>query len=504
VIENFFHINFKAKRTALAVYIGAKFLEIVLAKRSAKGKISIIKAIYKNIPEEGLSGQMIKDALLSEGIKETNIVTTIPEKSVMLRRFSMPIIPARERDNAVKFEAKRHIPFSINEVISNFCILKEDHMNNKMDILFAAVKKTEINSVMNVFNEAGLKVEEIEPISLALIKSLGLSGFASLKKQEDKSFPVIILHFAANDKAHIIVAENGTPYIKRDMFTIAEREGGIQEQILKQLRLSASYYKREFPEKNINKVIIYGLKKRPEWLEELGRSLNLPVEQAISPNALTGRDITVPQLEVPIGLAVCVLERHSVKLNLLPKGLIPVKYNLGKIVLIEIAAGILILGLIYLSGLPSSARLNNRLLSAQKAKTECPELNLSVESMEQLKKTEELWQGKKNILFVFTKQKVSWREKLIRLSDLIPYSVWVRRITFGDGIGIIGARVLILKCTAYTKNSLNEVQIANDFFHTLKKDKIFMKGFRILSLGTISRAKIDKYPVVNFDISGTQ
>ena len=491
-----FYSGPKPKKSAISIYIGHESVEIIQIKRGLRGP-SVVKSICKDIPKEEISGEKIKDIFQSEGIKETSVTSTIAEEAVMLRRFTMPIIPNEERATAVKFEAKRHIPFNIDEVISSFHIIKENRIKNQMEVLFAAVKKDEINSLIEILDQAELKIEKIEPISLALIKSLTLSGNLKII-----SPPTAILHFVTKNRAHIIIVENGIPYIKREV-SLVGKETNVVDHVLTEIRLSSSYYKREFPDKNITKLIVCGLKEHAPWLAAIKSTLNIPVEQAAPLKSLTGKDFPAPQLEIAIGLASRRLQRPLVELDLLPKELVPVKYNIQKIAAIEICIGIAILGLVYITGIPALFKLNKQIASTQKIRTESPGLSLADKSNAELKKIQETWQQRRNILATFTKQRISWHQKLTKLAQIIPKETWITQLTLGDSIGIIGSRVLILKCTTYTKDPAKEIELSNSFFQKLKENPVFMDGLKGINLGTITKVKIDGYEVVNFDISAT-
>lgn len=497
ILNKFLHTGPRPKKSAVSVYIGPGSVEIVQIRRDIKGP-SIVKSIHKDIPKEEVTGETIKGIFQSEGITETSVTTTIPEEAIMLRRFSMPIIPPQERADAVRFEAKRHIPFNIEEVFSSFHILREDRPNNQMEVLFVGVKKDEINYILDILGKADLTVEKIEPISLALIKSLILSG-----NLETTSPPTAILHFVGKKRAQIIIVENSIPYIKREV-SLIEKEGIEENQLLNELRLSASYYKREFSDKEITKLIICGLKEQPAWLTTIKSTLNIPVDQAAPLKYLTGEDLPVPQQEVAIGLAGRRLERPAIDLNLLPKGLVPVKYNIQKIITVEICIGIAILVLVSFMGIPSSFKLNRKIASLQKAKTECPDLNLTAESTEALKMTKEALRQRRNILATFRKQRINWYDKLTKLSELIPKEAWITQLTLGDAIGIIGKRLFILKGSIYTKDSSKNIELTNNFFQKLKEDHVFMDGFKRINLGTIVKTEIEEHEIVDFDISATE
>lgn len=480
----------RPKKSTVAVYIGPEAVEIVYMKKGA-----IIKSASKEILKKDVTSNTIKELFQSEGIKETSVTTTIPEESVMLRRFTMPVIPLRDRPTAVRFEAKRHIPFNIDEVISNFYITREDPARNQMEILFAAVKKEEINSTILLLKGAGLTIESIEPVSLALIKALITTG-----NLEEASPPIAVLHFSSKTDAQIVIVENGIPYLQREI-SLLGKDTKTEEQIINEIRLSSSYYKREFPEKNISRIIICGLKDKPGWVTAVKNEINIPIEYELPFKNITGIELTNLQLEIPIGLASLRLERPKIELNLLPEELAPVRYDIKKWITIEIPIAICILGLIYISQLPSLARLKNDVAMAQKTKAALPELDLSGKSQDELNILKAALQDKRNLLLTYTKNRIKWQGKLKRLIQLMPGETWITELTIEDSIEKPGSKLLTLRGSTYTVEPSKEIEITNNFSRQLKDDPDFMEGFKKLTLGTINKAAIEKYEVVNFDIT---
>lgn len=490
-------LHSRPKKSAVAIYIGPESVEIVHMKRTPTG-ISIAKHVSKEILKKDLTSNVIKEIFLTEGIKETSVTTTIPEESIMLRRFTMPIIPPQDRPTAIRFEAKRHIPFNIDEVISNFHVIKEDRTKNQMEILFAAVKKEEIKSLLSLLDGAGLAVERVEPVSLALIKTLLLTG-----NLEETSPPTAILHFSTKTEAQIIIAENGIPYLKREI-SLVSKDTKIEEQLLNEIRLSLSYYKREFPEKNLAKIIICGLKDKPAWLSLIKEELNITTEYDLPFKNISDIDLPSLQFEIPIGLASMRLERPRIELNLLPEEAIPVRLDTKKWIAIEITAIVCILGLIYLLQLPAILGLKRDAASSEKKKTTYPGLtDLSGKTIDELNQIKTALLDKKNILNTCTTNRIIWHEKLQRLVQIMPKETWITELSTGDSIGTLGQRQLILKGSTYTTEPAKEIEITNNFSKNLKDDSGFMNGFSRLTLGTINKATVEGHQIVNFDISVT-
>lgn len=490
------HPFYHPKKTAVGIYVGPESIEIVQLKKTDKG-ISVVKSVSKTALKTTITSNLIKELFQSEGIKETAVITTIPEESVMLRRFIMPLIPHKERQTTVRFEAKRHIPFNIDEVISNFYVIKEDRVANKMEILFVAVKKDDISTIILLLQTAGLTIERIEPSSLALIKALTVSG-----NLLESSPPTAIIHLLTSTDAQLVIAENGIPYIKREI-SFMSKDTKAEEVLLNEICLSINYYKREFPEKNIAKIIFCGLKEKPAWIDTIKSSLDIPTEQALPLKAIAGIDLPNPQLEIAIGLACLRLEKPKIQLNLLPKEFIPITHNIQKITAIGIFTAILILGTIYILQIPSVNKLKKEITLSEANKAVSPGLDLLAKSIDELNTQKTSSQQKRDILTICTKDRINWNEKLKRLAEIMPKETWITELTLGESTGIPGSRLLILKGSTYTEDPSMEIEITNNFSKLLKEDPVFMRGFKRLTLGTVKKETLKNLEIVNFDISAT-
>lgn len=484
------------KKSAVSVYVGPESIEITQLKRTMKG-VSVVKAVSKNIAKKDVTSSIIKEIFEKEGIKDTAVTTTLPEESVMLRRFTMPLIPMQDRPTAVRFEAKRHIPFNIEEVTSAYHVIREDRIKSQMEILFVAAKREDVNSLITLLHNAGLTVEKIEPMNLALISTLIQSGVL-----KEATSPSAILHFSDKTDAQIIIAENNVPFLKREI-SFAGKDIKEEEQLLNEIRLSLSYYKREFPEKNITRLVICGLKEKPVWLDSIKSNLGLTPEYVLPLKKITGMEAQGPDMEIAFGLANQRLAAAKMDLNLVPEEMIPSRYHIQKIAAIEVMAAVCILGLIYLAQTPSLAKIKKEIALTESKKTPCAELALTLKSIDELNTLKTTWRERRDILSACVKNKINWYEKLKILTQIMPKEIWITQLTVGDSIGIPGVRFLILRGSVYSENSAAEIEITNNFSTALKNDSTFMNGFKRLTLGTINKTKIESYEVANFDISLT-
>jgi len=110
--------------------------------------------------------EILKKIRQSQGVDTVNIGFSGP--ATVIRQINFPRMNSDELKQALKFEAQKNIPFAINEVSLDGCILKPDMPENKMLVLIAAVKKDLLNQRLKLCEDAGFKVNVVDLDSLAL------------------------------------------------------------------------------------------------------------------------------------------------------------------------------------------------------------------------------------------------------------------------------------------------------------------------------------------------
>jgi type IV pilus assembly protein PilM len=118
-----------------------------------------------------------------------------------------------ELKRALKFEAQKHIPFSIDEVNLDSYILKEDLSDNKMFVLLAAVKKELIEQRLKLIEQAGLKTNIIDMDSIALINAFNFN----YPKEDKAGHNVMALLNIGAAMSNLNILEDGIPRLSRDI-----------------------------------------------------------------------------------------------------------------------------------------------------------------------------------------------------------------------------------------------------------------------------------------------
>lgn len=133
--------------------------------------------------------------------------------STVIRYVDFPLMNPAELKQALRFEAQKHIPFSLNEVIIDGYILRENVKDNKTLVLIAAVKKELIQQRLKLLEEAGLKVNIIDIDSVALINAFNHS-YAQDESVKDKTIGLLNI---GSTLSSLNILENSVPHLSRDI-----------------------------------------------------------------------------------------------------------------------------------------------------------------------------------------------------------------------------------------------------------------------------------------------
>ncbi|MBU1045675.1 pilus assembly protein PilM [Patescibacteria group bacterium] len=163
--------------------ISDRSLKAVLLKKHRKRlRIESFRGIL--LPEGVIQGGEVQDIeKLAEFIKKTvtklrgldtrQVIVSLPEEKSFIRLLRMPVMPAQEIKEAVRFEAENYIPFSIDKVyIDSQIILSPDKDKDYAEVLLAALPRKTVDPYVNALYGAGLIPVAMETESQATARAL--------------------------------------------------------------------------------------------------------------------------------------------------------------------------------------------------------------------------------------------------------------------------------------------------------------------------------------------
>lgn len=150
-------MKLRKKSLGIGLDIGSSTVKVVKL-RFLRDKVELfdfhLEPVQSNLTE---TLKKIKEA---KGIQAANIGLCGP--STVIRYVNFPKMNMLELRQALKFEAQKHIPFSMEEINLDGYILQDNLPDNKMLVLIAAVKKDLINQRLKLMEEAGLAADIID------------------------------------------------------------------------------------------------------------------------------------------------------------------------------------------------------------------------------------------------------------------------------------------------------------------------------------------------------
>jgi type IV pilus assembly protein PilM len=176
---------FSKNKDIVGIDIGSSSVKLVQLKEQ-KGTYCLQNVGILPLPPEAIVDntlmdsssivEVIKNLLKSLNITVKDAACSVSGNSVIIRKISLPVMPAEELEDQIHWEAEQYIPFDINDVNIDFQILMSDEQDlTKMDVLLVASKKDIINDYLAVFNETGIKLSVVDVDSFAIQNAFELN-----------------------------------------------------------------------------------------------------------------------------------------------------------------------------------------------------------------------------------------------------------------------------------------------------------------------------------------
>lgn len=507
--------------SVLGIYFGPKNIYLVETEgKNFKNSIQIPlqkisgAGIEEKVPEEIKIATILKAELEKNNIdvKEANIV--LLGKELIIRTFYMPAIPHSELNSAVKFEAKKYIPFKLEELVYDFQV-RFDKVSRKNFILFVGIKKEVFDKYLNVLNQLKIKPNSIEYSGFSILRLIKLA-----KAKEKGISAVVNIDLAEEDEVNFIILEKGLPLFSRDIILSTDLPitpsdttkidfAAILEKLKVELRISLDFYLRKFPTKNIKNVIFIA----PE-------DLHLDLEAFIKERGLTAQFINVKKLiDRPVLFSSGLFKAYGCSLGRVVKSDLKIDLLLSKdkikalkiiglkgriltlLTGLKINPKIIFLGLLivlssYIFGFSVGKPIQIRLQETIKKR-------INVDGIEPDKSYDEL-----NIIDSGLREKIQRITNLVNkrlfvseqldiLPGTIPQGIWFRELSFTKTEE--GAS-LTLRCYVYLDDSDKELKAINKFRLNLTGNPGFNKNFKNINIESVDKGQIGNTNLTNFVI----
>jgi len=457
--------------------------------------------------KEGYIIGAIKRVLRENNVKPGNVVTAMPSEEIMMRYFQMPKIPKQERAAAINFEAKRYIPFRMEDVISDFQIIPSRTSPNTMDVVFVAIKRNALEQYLNMLNAAGVKPLIIEAAPFSLMRAFNAA------EQLDNKVNTAIVNIDMNT-ININILRNGVPYIIRDI-SFSDVTSGVKslepvfEKILAEIKLSFDFYEKQFPSEVIDKIIIYSKLPLENWHEIVGKELQIPVEVGDPLRGIRIGSAVVPsRAAVCFGLALRGLATPFIDINLCKEKLLVYKKKelFLRVVFLEASLAIFLLILVKVlttrAIIPLTEELNKTLSERPKA-----EVNVKTDSMQDMEKAKNEIEARKKILEGLMSNRTYLTPRLEGIARNMPKGMWLSEVNFEEKLDKknISKTVRSLNIKGYyaVNDKVADKDVINNFLFRLKETKEVSMGMSKADIVSVNRIEQGDKKIASFEISFT-
>lgn len=277
----------RAAKSRVGLDIGTSSVKVLMLSSLKGGGYELSAFASERILGEKKKADIvdaIKKALKSANIKTKEVITSVGGQSVVVRQIVLPKMTTEEVKSAIKYEAEKYIPFSINEVYLDAQIIDDKGADNNVKVILVAAKKDLVDEHISYLKEAGLKPGIIDTDSIAIVNS-----FLFNNPGEGKDKTLVLINIGARltnicmlkDESLIFVrdipigGQDLTDAIKSAMNLddeaaermkwepderVEEIDSAIKsalENLENQIRLSFDYYENQFG-KGIDRIYLSG------------------------------------------------------------------------------------------------------------------------------------------------------------------------------------------------------------------------------------------------------
>lgn len=356
------------KELIVGVNITGYFVNIVLLqKENNKNTIEdfVSESIPQDIEKEKVDNFVIttlKNYFSKLKTPKFKVFSLILESETIIRRIQIPKISSKELLEAVKWEIKTHIPFSVENAAISFSILGEIKSKEgaKYDLLVAVVQKESIERTKTIFEKASIHLDSLTIAPFAvwnllkagdILKKEQRTAFVEIGSENTKiiffdgesldfyrEIPIGGMHFTKSmiglfvaDKwqmnldyrqAEKLKIKYGIP----DENTTEVTEEGLPlkqiyqvlrptlRRFLNEINRSFNYYKEQFSKVSIDRVILSGENSKIKNLDlhlssEIGVKIEkiedlLKIEKGQTIKDLNEFLLSIPNIALAIGVAL--------------------------------------------------------------------------------------------------------------------------------------------------------------------------------------------------------
>jgi type IV pilus assembly protein PilM len=135
------------------------------------------------------------------------ITMGISGSDLIIKQISMPLLDDDEVGSALRFEARKHLPFDPQGMIIDYQILGRYASTKRLDVLLAAVSHDHVERDLEPLRLLGIDADILDATPLALTNALAFNA-------SDEHEPYLLLDLG-HSISHVTLYQRGEPYFTR-------------------------------------------------------------------------------------------------------------------------------------------------------------------------------------------------------------------------------------------------------------------------------------------------
>jgi type IV pilus assembly protein PilM len=162
--------------------IGSYSIKVIGIRKTSNGPL-LTYSEARRIPSDrrddpDFVAQVLRTLWTEAALKTTKVHLAVSGDGVLVRRITLPSMPAKELREAVRWEMKGGLPYSIEAARVEFCVLREfvEGDVNRTDLIAAACPVDLIEKTVSMVRKAGLKPARLTVLPDALRNALLFSN----------------------------------------------------------------------------------------------------------------------------------------------------------------------------------------------------------------------------------------------------------------------------------------------------------------------------------------
>jgi type IV pilus assembly protein PilM len=126
---------------------------------------------------------------------------------VIVKQITLPLLDESEVGPALRFEARKHLPFDPQTMVIDFQTLGRYPSERKLDVLLAAVARDHLDRHLEPLRLLGIEPEIVDATPLALANAVA--------QDPDLATDAQVLLDLGNHSSHLTISQRGQPFFAR-------------------------------------------------------------------------------------------------------------------------------------------------------------------------------------------------------------------------------------------------------------------------------------------------